>query len=151
MGLNYWKLEDLKSALGLNYWKLEDLKSALGLNYWKLEDLKSALGLNYWKLEDLKSAMGPYCRQFKSSVCFFFFPTLPICMSKIYLVMPIHILMLPRHTSGPVMLCIPHYKCKMCTTWVQIVSGHHPIFFRETEGLGQGQTRKIKKQAVLFR
>ncbi len=73
MGLNYWKLEGLKSALGLNYWKLEGLKSALGLNYWKLEDLKSALGLNYWKLEDLKSATGPYCRQFKSSVCFCFF------------------------------------------------------------------------------
>ncbi len=66
-----WK--NLKLAMGLNYWKLEGLKSALGLNYWKLEDLKSALGLNYWKLEDLKSATGPYCRQFKSSVCFGFF------------------------------------------------------------------------------
>lgn len=71
-----------------------------------------------------------------------FFPTLPNCLSKICLVMPIHILMLPRHTSGPVMLCIPHYKHKMCTTWVQIVSGHHPSFLEKKKDRAKGRQGK---------
>jgi hypothetical protein len=126
------------------------LNGDLVVSLWQSEPTITSTSINYWKLEDLKSAMGPYWRQYKSSVCFFFFSHTTH--------LPVQDISGDAHTHLDA--AQTHFgSCYALYTSLQAQNVHNmglncvwasSIFFGEKEGLGQGQTRKIKKQAVLF-
>jgi hypothetical protein len=95
-----------------------------------------------------KSAKGPYCRQYKTTACFFF-PWLPICLTNACLVVPKyilevpkHILVVPRHTLATQVMYVlglqgVQYSPKTCIT--QPKKCLESIFFEEKMDRVKGQ------------
>ncbi len=95
--------------------------------------------------------MGPYCRWYKSTVCFFC-PWLPNCLTQI--------LCLIIHATMPLSVC---YTPNMCITGTKLVlSGHHPSisqkgpiadltsFLGKAPGIGLYPTHLSMKEGSLF-
>ncbi len=98
-----------------------------------------------------KSAMGPYCSQYKSIVCFFFFPDCLIARLQCrYLKMNKHILVLAQSQNFCVLLCLLVFiicpKCEHNKTQI-LCQGASSIFC--SNGWIRPRTHKKKRTSAI--